>query len=137
MHFSRTAPTFKLSILYFQNLKPAFSNRHHSVPTSIPCILYNEKQSPILKVLHIKRYSTANIDKIFRRSPIQKCDFINAAMQHYCSHTSAWIFSCKFAAYLQNTYFEEHLSRKQTACKYFTFIKCCFVNCSQIEMFFQ
>ena len=25
------------------------------------------------------------------------------------SHTSAWVFSCKFAAYFQNTFFQEHL----------------------------
>ena len=27
----------------------------------------------------------------------------------YWNHTSAWVISCKFAAYLQNTFFKEHL----------------------------
>ena len=30
-----------------------------------------------------------------------KCDFGN--------RTSAWMFSCKFAAYFENTFFQEHL----------------------------
>ena len=32
-----------------------------------------------------------------------KFDFNNVA-----NHTSAWVFSCKFAAYFQNTFFLEH-----------------------------
>ena len=27
----------------------------------------------------------------------------------YPNHTSAWVFSCKFAAYFQNTFLQEHL----------------------------
>ena len=29
---------------------------------------------------------------------------------YYWNHTSTWVFLCKFAAYFQNTFFEEHLS---------------------------
>ena len=32
-----------------------------------------------------------------------------SALQLYWNHTPAWVSSCKFAAYLQNTFFEEHL----------------------------
>ena len=31
------------------------------------------------------------------------------AKQLYWNHTSAWVFSCKFAAYFQNTFTNEHL----------------------------
>ena len=38
-----------------------------------------------------------------------KYDFNKVALQIYWNHTSAWVFSCKFAAYFQNTFYEEHL----------------------------
>ena len=31
------------------------------------------------------------------------------ANQFYCNHTWAWVFCCKFPAYFQNTFLEEHL----------------------------
>ena len=37
-----------------------------------------------------------------------KCDFNIIALQLYGNRTSAWVFSCKLAAYFQNTFFEEH-----------------------------
>ena len=37
------------------------------------------------------------------------CDLNKAALQLYWSRTSAWQFPCKFAAYFQNTFSEEHL----------------------------
>ena len=36
-------------------------------------------------------------------------DFSKIAKQLYLNHTSAWVFSCKIAAYLQNTFSLEHL----------------------------
>ena len=38
-----------------------------------------------------------------------KCDSKKVAKQLYCNHTSAWVFSYKFAAYFQNTFSQEHL----------------------------
>ena len=38
-----------------------------------------------------------------------KCDFKKAVERLYWNHTSAWVFSCKFAAYFQNTFSQEHL----------------------------
>ena len=35
----------------------------------------------------------------------------NFAMQLYWNHTSAWVISCKFVAFLQNTFSEENLLR--------------------------
>ena len=40
-----------------------------------------------------------------------KCDFNKVALQLYWSRTSAWVFSCKFAAYFQNTFFHKKTSR--------------------------
>ena len=45
-----------------------------------------------------------NMQKIYRRTPMSKYDFNKAALQLYWNYTSAWVFSCKFAAYFQNTF---------------------------------
>ena len=37
------------------------------------------------------------------RTPMLKCDFNNVALQLYSNGTSAWAFSCKFAAFFQST----------------------------------
>ena len=38
-----------------------------------------------------------------------KGDFNKAAKQRYYIHTLAWVFSCNFAAYLQNAFSQKHL----------------------------
>ena len=38
-----------------------------------------------------------------------KCDSNKDASQLYRNHTLAWVFYCKFAAYFQNTFSQEHL----------------------------
>ena len=45
-----------------------------------------------------------NMQQIYRRTPMPKCDFNNVAKQLYWNHTSVLVFSCKFAAYFQNTF---------------------------------
>ena len=44
----------------------------------------------------------------YRRTPMPKCDFNKVAKlkQLYWNRTSARVFSCKFAAYFQNTFFQ-------------------------------
>ena len=44
-----------------------------------------------------------------------KWDFDKVAKQLYWSRTSARVFSCKFAAYFQNTFSEEHLRMAASA----------------------
>ena len=39
---------------------------------------------------------TKNIQQIYRKTPIPKCDFNKVEMRN---HISACVFSCKFAAY--------------------------------------
>ena len=59
-----------------------------------------QKQPP--KGVPRKRCSE-NMQQIYRRPPMPKCDFNKVAKQLYWNSTSAWVFSCKFAAYFQNT----------------------------------
>ena len=40
------------------------------------------------------------MQEIYKEKPMQKCDFNKAAMQLYWNQTLAWVFPCKFAAYL-------------------------------------
>ena len=47
--------------------------------------------------------------QIYRRTPMQMCDFNKFALQLYWNRNSAWVFSYKFVAYFQNTFSEEHL----------------------------
>ena len=64
-----------------------------------------QKQPPegVLK----KRYSE-NMLQIYRRTSMPKCDFNKVALQLYLNHTSAWVFSWKFAAYFRNIFSYEH-----------------------------
>ena len=45
-----------------------------------------------------------NILQIYRRIPMTKCDLNKAALHLYWNRTLAWVFSCKFGAYFQNTF---------------------------------
>ena len=46
-----------------------------------------------------------NMLQIYRRTPIPMYDFNKV----YWNHTSAWVFSSKFAAYFLSTFYQEHL----------------------------
>ena len=37
-----------------------------------------------------------------------KCNFNKVSLQLYWNHTSAWVFSCKFVVYFQNTFSWEY-----------------------------
>ena len=51
------------------------------------------------------------MQQIYRRTPTPMCDFnkVATALQLYWNRTSAWVFSCKFVAYFQNTFSKDHL----------------------------
>ena len=49
------------------------------------------------------------MQQIYRRTPVPKSNLNEVALQLYLSRTSVWLFSCKFAAYFQNTFSMEHL----------------------------
>ena len=70
---------------------------------------WNQKQ-PTRGVLG-KRCSE-NMQQIYQRTPMSKCDFNKVDLQLYWNQTSTtWGFSCKFTVYLQNTVLYEYLWR--------------------------
>ena len=56
-----------------------------------------------------KKRCSENMQTIYRRTPMLKCDFNKVAKQLYWNHTSAWLFSCKISPYFQNNFSEEYL----------------------------
>ena len=63
---------------------------------------YKTQRQPSRGVFR-KRFSE-NVQQIYKRTPMPKCDFKRVAKQLYWNHTSAWVFSCNFAACFQNTF---------------------------------
>ena len=63
---------------------------------------YKTQRQPSRGVFR-KRFSE-NVQQIYRRTPMPKCDFKRVAKQLYWNHTSASVFSCNFAACFQNTF---------------------------------
>ena len=49
------------------------------------------------------------MQQIYSRTPLRKFAFNKIALQLYWNRTSAWVFSCKFVTYFQNTFSTEHL----------------------------
>ena len=58
---------------------------------------------------YLQKRCSEGMQQIYRRTPMPKCDFNKVAKQLYWNHPSAWVFSYKFAAYLQNTFSQELL----------------------------
>ena len=59
----------------------------------------------------LRKRCSENMQQIYRRTPTPKCDFNKVAKQLYWIHTLAWMFSCKFAAYFQNTFLKNTSGR--------------------------
>ena len=81
---------------YYLNLK-----KSDHLPRTLPYNLFRwimQKQPP-RDVL--RKRCSENMQQIYRRTPMQKCDFNKEALQLYWNHTFAWVFSCKF----QNTFY--------------------------------
>ena len=53
----------------------------------------------------LEKRCSENRQQIYRRAPMPNCDFNRAALLLYSSRTSAWVLSCKFAAYFRNIFF--------------------------------
>ena len=68
----------------------------------------SSKQKPPSKGVFRKR-SSGNTQQICRRIPMPKCNFNKVSKKLCWNHTSAWMISCEFAAYFQNTFSQEHL----------------------------
>ena len=67
-----------------------------------------------------------NMQQIYRRTPMSQCDFNKVPKQLCWNQTSAWVFSCKFAVYFQNTFYQVHL--RVAACGVKTIFSVKFVN---------
>ena len=52
----------------------------------------------------LRKRCSENMRQIYRRTPMPKCNFNKVALQLYLNPTLAWVLSCKFAAYFQNTF---------------------------------
>ena len=76
---------------------------------TIVSLTKGSQKQPSICVL-IKRWSE-NMQQIYRGTPMSKSDFNKFTKQLSWNQTSAWVFSCKFTAYFQNTFPSEHLWR--------------------------
>ena len=77
-----------------------------SINTGMEWINYFQKK-PARGVL--KKRCSENMQQLYRTAPMPKCDFNKVAKQLHWNQTLAWVFSCKFAAYFQNTFFKNLL----------------------------
>ena len=69
----------------------------------------NVRRSP--PELFLGKRCSENMQQIYRRTPMPRCNFNKVALPLYCNCTSAWVLSCKFTAYFQICcIFSEHLS---------------------------
>ena len=57
-----------------------------------------------------KKFSE-NMLQIYRRTQMPKCGF-----NKFANRNSAFVFSCKFASYIQNRFLQEHLWRAVCVC---------------------
>ena len=75
----------------------------------------NNSKNPILPLQKqpfrgvLSTRCSENMQQIYTRIPVLTYDFKKVAKQLYWNHTSAWVFSCKFAAYFQNSFYYEHI----------------------------
>ena len=52
----------------------------------------------------LKKRCSENMQQIYRRALMPKCDLDEVALQMFLNHTSAWVLSCKFATYFQDSF---------------------------------
>ena len=86
------------AFLTFSCCKPT---KHGLTPSFIWS--YFQKQ-PSSETGVLKKRCSDNTQQIYRRTPMPKCDFKKVAKQLCLVRTSAWVFSCNFTAYFQNTF---------------------------------
>ena len=52
----------------------------------------------------LRKWSSKNLQQMYRKKPMPKGHFNKVTLQLYWNCTLAWVFSCKFATYFQNTF---------------------------------
>ena len=82
--------------------------------SSLVFIYSSEKKFKYTQILKqtspavLRKRCSENMQQIYRRTPMAKCSFTKVAKLLYWNHTTTWVFSCRFAAYFQSTFFQEH-----------------------------
>ena len=67
------------------------------------CLKYCKYHEQPTRGVFLKSCSK-NMQQIYSRTLMPKCDFNKIVKQLYWNHTSAWVLYCKFAAYFQDTF---------------------------------
>ena len=76
---------------------------------SSPVLISKNQKQPSRGVL--RKMGSENMQQIYGRTPVPKSDFNKVALQLYWNLTSAWVFSCKFAAYFRIPFPKNTLGR--------------------------
>ena len=82
---------------------------------------------PLLHHTVLRKKCSENMQEIYRRTPMSKCDLNKFTLQLYWNHTLIWVFSCEFAAYFQNTFSQKHLWTAASDNSFFIF-RCDYCN---------
>ena len=102
-------------------MKPKFCNYFNSPDASISYqndfLDHHYQKQPFRGVLRKK--CSKNMEQIYRRTPMPKSDFNKVTKHFYWNYTSAWVFSCKFTAYFQNNFSQQHFWRAASALRWF------------------
>ena len=92
----------RVSLKYFVSYCRLAYSKWRTISVSILHKSKKSKKQPYRGVL--KKRSPENMQQIYRRTPMSKCDFNKVVKQLYWNHTSPWVFFCKCAAYFQKTF---------------------------------
>ena len=52
----------------------------------------------------LRKRCSENMQQVYRKTLMSRCDLNKAAKQLYWNRTLAWVFFCKFATYFQNNF---------------------------------
>ena len=99
---------YTFSCVFAVNFDYIYSDRYLVIPWPKFHVYQISIEAAIRGVLI--KWCSENMQQIYRRTPVPRCCF-KVALPFYWNHFLAWMFSCKFAAYFQNTFSSEHLWR--------------------------
>ena len=108
-YYGKEVLTLIQKIQYFANIWHSLSPLMTLLtPLTIWHYLCNIIQKQPSKGILRKRCSE-NMQQIYRRTLMPKCDFNKAAKNFYWNHTLAWVFFFKFHAYFQDNFSKNHV----------------------------
>ena len=114
-----SSPDLLKNPIYFTELVAEFLLKNHCLKcmkalAAIPlfygeCVYFTISQQRFQLFIKYSKHRSSHpevfsVKGVYRRTPMPKCDFNKVAKQLYWNQTSAWVFSCKFAAYFQNNF---------------------------------